>query len=40
MGSIILLALGASVFPTLLACVAVMIARPEPLAAPLSTPAR
>jgi hypothetical protein len=30
MGSIILLALGASVFPTLLACVAVMIARPEP----------
>ena len=29
-GSIILLALGASIFPLLLACVAIMISRPEP----------
>jgi hypothetical protein len=29
-GSIILLAFGACLFPTLLACVAIMIARPEP----------
>jgi hypothetical protein len=30
MGSIILLAFGACFFPTLLACVAIMISRPEP----------
>jgi hypothetical protein len=30
MGSIILLAFGACVFPTLLACVAIIISRPEP----------
>ena len=30
MGQIILLAFGAAVFPTLIACVAVMISRPEP----------
>ncbi|HEY6397524.1 MAG TPA: hypothetical protein VIX82_08745 [Solirubrobacteraceae bacterium] len=30
MGSIILLAFGAGFFPTLLACVAIMISRPEP----------
>jgi hypothetical protein len=30
MGPIILLAFGAAVFPTLLACVAIMISRPEP----------
>jgi hypothetical protein len=30
MGSIILLAFGASFFPTLLACVAIIISRPEP----------
>ena len=30
MGSIILLALGAAVFPALLACVAIIISRPAP----------
>jgi len=30
MGSIILLAFGACFFPALLACVAIMISRPEP----------
>ena len=30
MGQIVLLAFGAAVFPTLLACVAIMISRPEP----------
>jgi Sap-like sulfolipid-1-addressing protein len=30
MGQIVLLAIGAAVFPTLIACVAVMISRPEP----------
>ena len=30
MGEIILLALGSAVFPALLACVAILISRPEP----------